>query len=134
MPFLSTLKVEELEMPGGKWKMLAPLGYRSKSLNCEIIVPETFITDFYSVPECLAGLVFKVTECPAVLHDWLYQQGRANGKVISRAVADALLLEAMVDCGFSLWRRQTIYNGVRIGGWVAWNNYRSAEEPREIQG
>jgi hypothetical protein len=58
----------------------------------------------------------KFTEA-AVLHDWLYRS-----HCVSRAVADALLLEAMTLCRVPRWQRMAIYLNVRLFGWAAWRN------------
>jgi len=116
------------EIPSGEcfWKLMSPLIYGRKD-GSEIIIPVDFETDFYSVPDLLAGLVIDVDKRPAVLHDFLYRKGKINGLLISQKIADDLLLEAMIACKFSKWRRNVIYMGVRWFGSSTWNDYREQD-------
>ncbi len=100
--------------------------YESDLAKATIVVPVGFYTDFASVPRI--GIVYAMlggtAHQPAVVHDWLYYSA-----LVSRAVADKVLLEAMVVIGIPFWRRWPIYVGVRVGGWHAWNDHRKKGDP-----
>ncbi|MFA5377206.1 MAG: DUF1353 domain-containing protein [Dehalococcoidia bacterium] len=51
----------------------------------------------------------------AVLHDWLY-----NCKVFSRKKSDQVFLEAMCVLKVAPWKRNLMYWGVRLFGFLAW--------------
>lgn len=89
-----------------------------------ITVPAGFKTDLASIPRPLWAVLPPVGayDAAAVVHDYLYQH---NG--VSRADADAVLLEAMRILGVRWTQRAAIYAGVRLGGWVAWRKYRRRE-------
>lgn len=105
-----------------------PFVYQSDLLADPIIVPVGFYTDFASVPRFLP-LVYAclgdTAHAPAVIHDWLFYCA-----LVPRKRADQILLEAMGVCGLPAWRRWPIYVGVRLGGWVAWNNHRRQGNPQ----
>ena len=76
-----------------------------------------FVCDLSSIPRVLHSLIPKtgLHDGPSVLHDWAYQH-RLN----SRKWADEMFLSAMVAAGVGWVRRNTMYLGVRAGGWAAW--------------
>lgn len=105
-----------------------PFRYQS-DLAGLITVPVGFYTDFASVPRfmpivyaCLGDTAHE----PAVIHDWLYFSA-----ITIRAIADAVLLEAMKAWGMPAWRYYPIWWGVRAGGWKAWNDHRKQGDPKE---
>ncbi len=59
-----------------------------------------------------------------MVHDWLYYAA-----LMTRKMADDVLLEAMKLKGMSAWRCYPIYWGVRAGGWAAWNEHRKLGDP-----
>jgi hypothetical protein len=82
----------------------------------------------------------------ALIHDDLYQNGKFDGKEITRLEADLVFLDAMEEemrkareykklTGWKLLyqkkadyiRRNAIYHGVRIGGQKPWDEYRENE-------
>jgi hypothetical protein len=81
-----------------------------------IVVPAGFITDLESCPRIplVFDLLGDIIVGPAVVHDYLYS-AKSKG-IVTRATADAVLLEAMKLMGVSYWRRYAIYWGVRAGG------------------
>lgn len=87
-------------------------------------IPAGFVTDGASVPRVLWNILppFGAYSRSALLHDWLYFSGEC-----SRAEADRRFMESMEREGVSLWKRWVMYSGVRMGGWVAWNRYRSGQ-------
>lgn len=100
--------------------------YESDIAGKTFVVPIGFYTDFASVPRI--GIIYAAlgdtAHEPAVVHDWLYYSA-----MVSRDVADKVLLEAMVVFGIPAWRRWPIYWGVRLGGWYAWNDHRKKGDP-----
>lgn len=107
-------------------RLLAPFRVRSRGMLIE--APKGMDTDFASVPRFFwRWLPPWGRYSPAVvIHDWLYKSGK-----VSRAEADLILLDLMERLGVSWIKRQAIYRGVRLGGWVAWRKYRKAEKPAE---
>ena len=113
--FLSTLQVAKL--PGGQWRLLAPLRYQSTVLGAHLEVPTGFLTDLASVPRLPLAFLLAGDSAheAAVIHDHLYQVRRCT-----RAQADAVLAEAMAVTGEPAWRRWLMWSAVRTGGWWAW--------------
>lgn len=114
--FLSTLAVTPVDGTDGgrsKWQLLQPLAYASKYLKDPIVVPEGFITDFASVPRVplLYLMMNDVGQPAAVIHDFLYGEGK-----IERKIADKVLDEALASVGVSWWKRQAMYTAVRLAG------------------
>lgn len=100
-----------------------PFRYLSDIFGGVIEVPVGFTTDFASVPRI--GMIYAflgdTAHEPAVIHDWLYYSA-----LVTRDMADDILLEAMKAIHMPAWRRYPIWWGVRAGGWVAWNRHRRA--------
>ncbi len=124
--FWGPLDVRDLD--GRQFLLLMPFSYTTRA-GTVIHVPAGFRTDMASVPRLIWQVIppLGTYDKPAVIHDWLYQTGRCNGDTITRAQADDVLLEACECSGVGWAMRQSIYRGVRIGGWVPWNNYRRKE-------
>ncbi len=102
--------------------------YQSDAAGRTFTVPVGFFTDFASVPRL--GIIYAMlgdtAHEPACVHDWLYYSA-----ILSRYMADAVLLEAMNVIGLPWWRRWPIYWGVRLGGWYAWNDHRARGDPQK---
>lgn len=116
--FLDPLVMQEGKP--GEWGMVLRMRYRDEERDLVITVPAGFITDLASIPRP-AKAIFDPngrTRKPAVLHDWLYR-----AKPFSRSEADLIFLEAMKAEKVGWFERWVFWVGVRIGGWVAWNNY-----------
>lgn len=98
--------------------LLAPLVYRSAVLAREIEVPAGFVTDWASVPRLPFAYMVAggKARAPAVVHDFLY-----TTKVCTRAQADAVFREAMAASGQPWWRRQLMWAGVRMFGWIPYD-------------
>ena len=116
--FTSELKVKP-HPDGRHWELLEEFDYYLGSLESGmyIRVPKGFVTDFASVPRIFWWLFppWGKYGKAAVVHDYLY-----HTRMFSRAVADAIFLEAMSVLKVPLWKRLIIYWSVRIGGWVPW--------------
>jgi len=87
-----------------------------------ILVPKGIKTDLGSIPRALQGIFPKDGKAmfAYILHDYLYQTG-----MFSRLESDSILEEAMGTLGVSYWRRKAVKFGLRLGGWVAWNEHRN---------
>ena len=87
-------------------------------------VPKGFDCDLASIPQGFQWLFPKVGiyNAAAVLHDYGYCVQR-----YPRHEIDELFLRAMEDCGVSYIRRYTIYNAVRMFGWIRWNAVKEKE-------
>ena len=116
--FLSKLDVEQVEdrreEGRGTWRLLSPLIYRSDVADDTFVVPKGFVTDFASVPRI--PLVFDWLgdrgNLAATLHDRLYSKPH----MVRRAMADRILLEALIVQGVPRLAALAIWLGVRIGG------------------
>lgn len=119
--FLTPLRAEK---DGSVWTILQPLIYESDVASQVFIVPEGFVTDFASVPRI--PLAFLLTgdsaHEAAVVHDYLYSRD-----VVPRLLADRVFEEAAKVTGEPGWKSWLMYAGIRLGGWVAWNNHRHAD-------
>ena len=122
MPFRTHLTVNA--DTGLPVTLTSSLVYESPRLGRVVIVPAGFVTDLASVPRVLWNLLPPLASYAraAVIHDYLYA---TNG--LTRAEADGVLLEAMQATDVPFFTRSTIYAGVRLGGFVAWNKYRSRD-------
>ncbi len=106
-----------------------------------VIVRTGFKTDFASVPRALWGIFppFGKYTAAAVVHDWLYQHpfywqtfidADASQTIMSRSECDRVFREAMQVLNVGWWTRNTMWAGVRTGGWAPWNAYRKQEQTR----
>lgn len=105
-----------------------PIHYETPIGN--FTVPEKFLSDGCSLPR----IVWRVIGHPfdmrylreALLHDYLYRT-----QLVTRAQADRLLYD--MTKGKICWlRRQAIYRGLQMGGWVAWNKHAKALKARGV--
>lgn len=108
---------------GNTWKLMEPFDYSIGDLSSgwKIEVPAGFVTDFASVPRILWNILPPTGKYgkAAVLHDWLYHR-----QEYTRAFTDSIFAEAMDALGVPAITRGAMYLGVRIGGWVAWNQHK----------
>lgn len=104
-----------------------PFRYQSDIAGRVFTVPIGFFTDYASVPRL--GIIYAMLGNTAhessVVHDWAYFSA-----VVDRAMADDVLMEAMIVSGIPWWRRWPIFAGVRVGGWCAWNDHRKKGDPQ----
>jgi len=77
-----------------------------------------FVTDLGSVPRIplVYDAIGDIAIEPYIIHDLLYSL-----QLVSRKMADDVLLEALEVVGISKWKRYQIYLGVRIGGSSSYN-------------
>lgn len=119
--FLTPLVAEK---DGKVWTVMQPLIYLSDVAQRVFVVPEGFVSDLASVPRLplmflLAG---GTADQAAVVHDRLYFTGE-----LPREKADAVFKEAALVSGEPAWRVNLMYAGIRLGGWMAWNDHRSRD-------
>lgn len=131
-PFSGLAQVEDQE-DGVHAKLLAPLSYTHK--GWKITVPKGFTTNFASIPRVFWRLLPPRGRYnrAAIVHDWLYFAQPIDPltkKPIKQSRADLILRDAALDLEAKWWEALALWVGVRIGGWVAWNNHRK----REIEG
>ncbi len=96
------------------WRLIEPLVY--EGTYQEFVVPESFVTDFASVPRLFIWLVppYGLYTKAAVLHDYLLQS-----RIVSRSDADGIFRRAMRELGVSFLRRWMMWAAVRIQGKLA---------------
>ncbi len=125
--FTDDLTVTKQE--NGSWKVAREFSYYVgiKSLDNIITIPESFTTDFASVPRIFWSIIppdGKWSQS-AVLHDYLYSKhGKLEDKTYSRKQCDKIFLNAMHVLDVSYLRRMTMYRAVRMGGWKSWGGYK----------
>lgn len=98
-------------------------------------MPASFVTDLASIPRAVWS--FYPPDGPwvkaAVIHDFLYATkgvgvwgkkhvGITRATPYTRAEADNILREAMVDRGIGAWERNVIWSAVRAGGAGGWGH------------
>ena len=103
---------------------LSKLTYFPKVAKGIIEVDVHLATDLGSIPQALQSLFPKDGKAmfAYILHDDLYKRG-----LYSRSTTDDVLEEAMKTLGVTWWRRKAIREGLRVGGWVAWNKHRKKD-------
>ena len=122
--FTTPLELEDIN--GRVFKVMAEFDFASDTLERIVRVPVGFITDFASVPRLLWDILPPngIYGKAAVIHDMLYEHPEAINPEVSRIQADNTLLEGMIALHVGWLTALTIYFGVRLGGWVAWDHYR----------
>ena len=107
----------ELQPDRKTWRLLAPFSYLDPDHGL-VKVPAGFLTDFASVPRwpLTFALLGQYGHAAAVLHDWLYSR-----RLLGRADADRVFLNALRSSGIARWRAWLMYAGVRIGGATRYN-------------
>lgn len=106
-----------------------PFRYQSDEAKMIITVPIGFYTDFASVPRefpLIYSLLGDTAHEPAVIHDFLYYSA-----ITTREMADNVFYEAMTIFGVPDWKRDMLYEGVRAGGWWAWDQHRKSGDPQD---
>lgn len=112
------LHVEEAD--GKDVTLLEPFTYTT--LKGEVItVPAGTTSDGASTPRALWVVLppFGTYWMAAFLHDYLYRNS-----TFPRSKCDAILKEAMERLGVNWFRRNIIWLGVRVGGWLPYNSYK----------
>lgn len=114
--FTGAIDLEALP-DGYHWKVINDFFYTTDAGE-KLDIPAGLITDLASTPRIIWNILppFGRYTGAAIVHDDLYATQK-----FTRERSDAILLEAMEAEGVSWLTRYTIYWGVRIGGWAAWN-------------
>jgi hypothetical protein len=119
--FLSDLILRDVG--GGRFALMAALGFYSKELDREVYAPVGYITDLASIPPYVPGwMVPKLGDYdyPAVIHDAAYdlELQDASGKRIflTKDQADKLFLEGMAARGVNVIQRRWMYLAVHWFG------------------
>ncbi len=114
MRFFTQLVTEFLPETGRR-RLTRPLIAVDPGDPClAVVVPCGFETDFASVPKWFRHWIDNDEHWlvrPAVLHDWLYWQGR-----LPRSVCDAILRRACLSEGAPAWAAWTVWAAVRLFG------------------
>jgi len=133
---LPVLKIPERMPPStslglGRWETYAEWAFTINDVPC--LIPPGFICDLYSVPFPLSIFIPKdeSDNRPALVHDWLFatvglRETAEGPSLFTLDSANKALLAAMQICGFPWSRRTSIYTGVQLGGWHAWNKMTAA--------
>ncbi len=115
------------------WVLVQDMTFQFTDAKQSITVPKGFVTDFASIPRAFWSLGYSPLDRyskAAIVHDYLYWS-----QVCSKAQADTILSLAMKESGVSPLKAATVYEGVRLGGSVAWNankKARAKQIPRVI--
>lgn len=129
--FTNPLVTEDLN--DGTFKVVQSFTYfvGKEDSHISITVPEGFIFDCFSIPSWVRWLLPRVQKRgnqSAGLHDWLYHnrgilpEGSFTGQgVYARQECDEVFKEALGVQKVGVIKRNTMYQAVRAGGWIAWN-------------
>lgn len=136
--FTNSLKTEWL--PDGRhWKITETYEFHCGDAYSGLFarVPKGFVTDLASIPLGVRWLIPKAGKNAqaAAFHDILYKTGAMIMRVddneksvpVSRGMCDAMMYQAMRALSVKWWRRELIYRGLQIGGWVSWSKYRKLD-------
>lgn len=136
MGFTSTLKVEwlpELE----KFRVLETFEFHSGVPDAGLFVrcERGMLTDLASIPWFVRWLIPRLGKDAqgAVVHDKAYHDGGMLIRThnvekwvpVSRGMCDSLYYQAMIALKVGTFRREAIYRGLQVGGWVAWRRLRA---------
>ena len=87
-----------------------------------ITVPKDFLTDYSTIPWFGSFIVrWSKVDIAGVVHDYLYQSGK-----YTRRMSDKIwrLTALAGDHRANIFQAWTCWLFLRLGGWLAWNNYR----------
>ena len=111
---------------GRRYELMAPFVYVSAIPGVgTITVPEGRITDFHTVPWWLWSVLPPDDWAEAgVAHDELYLTGRSDDGPVTQEQADLVHHECLIHIGAPIERADVMLEGLRLGGFVAWDAYR----------
>ena len=94
-----------------------------------IRVPVGFISDLASVPRLFQGIIprFGKYNMGTVVHDWLFIDGKIEGRPVTRKTADRIFLAVMEASGCG-WRKRPMYFAVRMFGYSLWEKNRKNDK------
>jgi hypothetical protein len=130
---LTPLKLQYID--GRTWSVIGTFCWQFRD-GYRLCVTDGFIFDFNSIPFGLRNTLPPTKHGQAaVIHDWCYaylgevmlanDQGAVEHIKWTRKECDERYLEILEDLKAAPWRRNIMYLGVRIGGWVAWLKHKS---------
>ena len=107
-------KLKTMPIDDKYWEVMEDYYYQTS--RGTIRVPKGFRTDYASVPKIFRNIIntYGKHGRAAVVHDWLYSS-RCEVN-ISRAEADKIFLEIMVEWNVKKYKRLLMYYLVRIFG------------------
>ena len=111
--FTTELKIDYID--GKTWRVAEEFSYcvGAKDSGWLLTVPKGSATDFASIPSIIKGLIptsWKYSKA-SVLHDYLYRSGNK-----SKAISDAIFLEAMLASGLNKFGAYAMFFAVSIFG------------------
>lgn len=108
---------------GSEWVVMRSIYY--SLAGYVFCVSKGFTTDLASIPRLAKPLisVHGSHTKGAILHDFLYRY-----QPVSRKIADQLFLRQMKLDGVGRIKRYTIYNSLRLGGWVVYNKHKRSNK------
>jgi len=124
--------VSVLTLDGRNVKLAKPVTYTARDGRV-FIIPEGTMSDGASTPSAMWSLLppFGDYWLPAILHDAAYRNTLLediNGLKVTADLpkldCDNLLKEAMEICGVDAPTIETIYEGVKFGGWRSYRDDR----------
>ncbi len=131
-----------VEYRNGDKILLAPLWARTKIKGgiFAFKIPKGFKTDFASIPRIFWTFIAPEDQSiliPSIIHDFVYSNHKIKGydlckkdmcnvtenitHLFTRKQADLILREKMKSFGAGIIKRNLVYIGVRLGGWLFWN-------------
>jgi len=137
----------------GTWVIVEGFRYYVGEVESGLFVdvPDGYRTDLTSVPRVLQWLVRKLGKegpCAAV-HDVLYSTGEMSIEIedperpgrfletkvkVTKGISDSIFYESMTVKNVNPLRREALYRGLQVGGFVSWNEHvarRAAAKLRE---
>lgn len=107
------------EVDDNLWMLMDHFSYTGDD-NITYSAPKGMLTDLTSIPRQLWDLLppFGRYSGAAVIHDYLYQS-----QITTKEIADRVLEEAMDMVNVPHFIKQLIYEGVKIGGQIAWDQH-----------
>lgn len=117
-----TTRAKLTTFTASRWRLIESLTYLTNA-GPAITVPKGFVCDLASIPRVMR-LVFTVNgnhREAAIIHDWLYyKKGHVVFSHFTREQCDDVFYEAMISSGVNKITAWSMWAGVRLGGWVAW--------------
>jgi Protein of unknown function (DUF1353). len=103
-------------LDGNHFRLIRPLKYKSRLLECTVIVPEGFIFDNESIPRIpvLYSWLGRTSDRAGCIHDYLYRKG--STPKVSQKTADMVYREANKVREIGWIARNVKYFGVRLFG------------------
>lgn len=124
MPFFTDVALSAPLIEGGSWITLLPLGFRSTTFTYPdgmpkyYIVPRGYASDLATVPR-IPGVFWWVGghgQAAALLHDFLYENGKRLRMITNRLEADVAYYEALSAMQVSQPLAITMFAAVRAFG------------------